>query len=210
MKKILVVTSSLMGEMSQSRKIALTLADSVRAALPDWKLNVRDATQLPLITLDYLGGLRAKPEQLSAAQQTAVNLGDQVIAEVEEADIVIVAAPMYSYTVPAALKVWIEYMNRPGRVFSHGAEGAVGLLTGKKVFAVLTRGSEFAVGDTSNFQENFLVSVLGSFGLAPVQIILAEGTAHEGGKAALAAAEQAAHAAGQQLAQELVKQQAKA
>jgi FMN-dependent NADH-azoreductase len=206
MIKVLLVTSSVLGDTSMSRKIAMRLIEGLSSEFPDLQLITRDATTLPLISLDYLRGLGADPTELSDHQKLAVNLGDQIIEEVEQAAVVIVTAPMYSYTIPAALKIWIEYLNRPGRVFEHRPEGAVGLLTGKKVCAVLTRGSSFEDEDPMNFQENLLVSVLDSFGLSPVNIILAQGTAHEGSKAALADAGNEAEKLGNSLAKELFRE----
>lgn len=206
MINVLLVTSSVLGEASTSRKIAMRLIEGLSSEFPDLQLVTRDAALLPLISLDYLCGLGAELTEMSDSQKTAVNLGDQILEEVEQASVVIVTAPMYSYTIPAALKIWIEYLNRPGRAFEHHPDGAVGLLTGKKVCAVLTRGSVFDADDPKNFQENLLLGVLDSFGLSPVNIILAQGTAHEGGKKAIADAGDEAEQLGKWLAIEMFKE----
>ena len=201
MTKALLVTSSVMGELSMSRQIAMEFLDKLSSEVADLELTVRDTTLLPMLNLSYLSGLRTPVAEMSEQQKKSMAFGDEILEEVESASVVVITAPMYCYTIPAALKLWIEYLNRPGRAFEHGPDGAVGLLTGKHVYVVLTRGSEFDANDPENFQENLIEGLLHSFGLTPVNIVLSEGMAYEGAKQACVRAK----ARAVELSNELVK-----
>jgi FMN-dependent NADH-azoreductase len=203
MKEILFVTSSALGEHSGSRRIGLALVEAAQKANDGLRLHTRDVTGIPHVSLDGLSALRTDPKNHTPAQAAAVAFADGVIEEVERASLIVIAAPMYTFTIPSTLKAWIEHLNRPGRAFRQTEHGAEGLLTGKKVVVVATRGSVFAKDDPMNFQENYLAAVLGFFGMKDIDLIVAEGTAHEGGKDALRAAEERATRIGAKLALEL-------
>src|SRR3546814_12612041 len=82
----------------------------------------------------------------SDLQTVRVANADAVIEEVEEADLIVITCPIYASSIPSTLKAWIEYMNRAGRTFRHDHDGHVGLITGKQIYVVVTRGSETSEG----------------------------------------------------------------
>lgn len=204
MKDILLVTSSALGAHSGSRRIALALVDALQQKSGDaWRLCTRDVANIPHVCLDGLSALRTEPAARTPAQAAAAAFADGVIEEVERASVLVLAVPMYTYTIPSTLKAWIEHLNRPGRAFRQTEHGSEGLFKGKKVVIVATRGSVLAADDPMNFQENYLAAALGSFGMTDIELIVAEGTAHEGGKDALRAAQERAADVGAKLAQAL-------
>src|SRR3546814_19498389 len=85
---------------------------------------------------------------------------------------------LFRSSIPSTLKAWIEYMNRAGRTFRHDHDGHVGLITGKQIYVVVTRGSEPSEG-LQAFAEGYLSAVLGSFGMSAIPFINAHDTDHE-------------------------------
>src|SRR3546814_6274259 len=93
-------------------------------------------------------------------------------------------------------------MNRAGRTFRHDHDGHVGLITGKQIYVVVTRGSEPSEG-LQAFAEGYLSAVLGSFGMSDITFINAHETAHEDGPHQIAAAEDRAAARSEEHTSEL-------
>lgn len=186
-----------MGALSTSRRIGLKLAEAAKYSHSAIDVFVRDLKDIPHVSYEGLRAFRLPPAERTADQAATVAFTDRVIEEVERAAIIVIAMPMYCFTIPSTLKAWIEHLNRPGRAFLRGPEGDIGLLTGKKVYVIVTRSHRFAAGDSMNFQETYLTAVLGFFGMTDVHFILAEGTAEESGKADIAEAEALAVEIGQ-------------
>jgi FMN-dependent NADH-azoreductase len=178
MSKILLVTSSLFGENSKSSAVALQFINAWRAVHGGSTLTVRDANALPHLNGEILSALATPPAQRNPAQETAATSADALIEEVEAADTMVIAAPMYNFSISSPLKAWIDHIVRAGRTFRYTASGPEGLLKGKKVVVVVSRGGVYS-GDSPargmDFQEPYLRAVLGFLGLSDVTFIHAEG-----------------------------------
>src|SRR3546814_632351 len=159
------------------------------------KILERDLRSLAHVDLELLRALRTEVAARTPDQTVRVANADAVIEEVEEADLIVITCPIYASSIPSTLKAWIEYMNRAGRTFRHDHDGHVGLITGKQIYVVVTRGSEPSEG-LQAFAEGYLSAVLGSFGMSDITFINAHETAHEDGPHQIAAAEDRAPAPG--------------
>jgi len=175
---ILQVNSSARSQGSHSSRLANAMVERLRAANPQAKLVVRDLAVTPHPVLDEaaLGALFTPAEQRSAEQNARVALDDALIAEIQAADTVVLGVPMYNFGVPAQLKNWIDAIARVKVTFQYTANGPEGLLKGKKVYVVLTRGGMYrnTPGDT---QVPYLTTLLGFLGMSDVQFVYAEGLA---------------------------------
>lgn len=80
----------------------------------------------------------------STAERQAAALADTLIEEVEAADVIVLAAPMYNFSIPSTLKAWIDHITRAGRTFRYGAAGPEGLLKGRKVFIITGSGGIYS------------------------------------------------------------------
>jgi len=101
-------------------------------------------------------------EQRSPRQRESAAFADAIIAQVEAADVVVIAAPMYNFTISSTLKAWIDHLARAGRTFRYTAAGPEGLLKGKKVFVVTGRGGVYSGESPArglDFQKRLLVKV---------------------------------------------------
>ncbi|HHX8332276.1 TPA: FMN-dependent NADH-azoreductase [Vibrio diabolicus] len=170
MSRVLALKSSILGDYSQSNKL---VEDFIKNVDQD-KLTVRDLAANPLPVLDFAvtTALRAT-EDLSQEQQAVVELSDTLIEEVKAADTLVIAAPMYNFTIPTQLKNWIDLIARAGVTFKYTENGVQGLIEGKKAIVITTRGGIHKDSPTDNVTP-YLRTVLGFVGITDVEFVYAE------------------------------------
>ncbi|MDV5045673.1 FMN-dependent NADH-azoreductase [Vibrio diabolicus] len=170
MSRVLALKSSILGDYSQSNKL---VEDFIKNVDQD-KLTVRDLAANPLPVLDFAvaTALRAT-EDLSQEQQAVVELSDTLIEEVKAADTLVIAAPMYNFTIPTQLKNWIDLIARAGVTFKYTENGVQGLIEGKKAIVITTRGGMHKDSPTDNVTP-YLRTVLGFVGITDVEFVYAE------------------------------------
>ncbi|HVJ53708.1 MAG TPA: FMN-dependent NADH-azoreductase [Aliidongia sp.] len=178
--KLLHIDSSILGANSVSREIAAAIVDRLRQAAPGAAVVHRDlaAAPLPHLSLATLptdhpmgAALGTAPSAESAASQTAL---DEFLA----ADIVVIGAPMYNFTIPSQLKAWIDRILVPGKTFQYSPEGVKGLASGKRIVIAISRGGFYGAGSPAaavEHVETYLRAVFGFIGVADLEIIVAEG-----------------------------------
>ncbi len=180
MSSLLLVTSSLFGEASQSSRIARELVAALRKANPDMRVVERDLTSatIPHLSNETLTALATPAERRTLGQVEAAAFADALIAEVEAADTIVLAVPMYNFSIPSTLKAWLDHIVRSGRTFRYTGAGPEGLLKGKKVFVVTGRGGIYSGEGPArglDFQEPYLRAILGFIGLTDVSFVHVEG-----------------------------------
>ncbi|ELL0573872.1 FMN-dependent NADH-azoreductase [Vibrio fluvialis] len=170
MSRVLALKSSILGDYSQSSK----LLDAYLTKFNQDELNVRDLAAEPLPVLDFsvATALRAT-EDLSEEQQKVVALSDELIAEVKAADTLVIAAPMYNFTIPTQLKNWFDLIARAGVTFKYTEVGVQGLIEGKKAVVITTRGGIHKDSATDNVTP-YLKTILGFVGITEVEFVYAE------------------------------------
>ncbi|HXD04604.1 MAG TPA: FMN-dependent NADH-azoreductase [Burkholderiaceae bacterium] len=175
---ILQINSSARVEGSKSTELANDLVQRLRAKTPGAKFTLRDLSRTPHPALDEaaLGALFTPADKRTAEQAARVAKDDALIAELQAADTVVLAVPMYNFGNPAAFKAWIDAIARAGVTFTYTEKGPEGLLKGKKVYVVLARGGKYR-GTQMDSQVPYLQTVLGFLGMTDVQFIYAEGLA---------------------------------
>jgi FMN-dependent NADH-azoreductase len=174
--RILQINSSVRGGASHSTRLASEIVERLRAASPGAAVALRDLAAAPHPALDEetLGALFTPAGQRTPQQDARVALDDALIAELQAADVVVLGVPMYNLGVPAQLKNWIDAVARAGVTFRYTANGPEGLVTGKKVFAVLSRGGLYR--DTpADTQVPYLRTFFGLIGVTDIEFIYAEG-----------------------------------
>lgn len=170
MANVLVLKSSILGDYSQSNGLIDHLVDSLQGS----SIVERDLASNPLPVLDgeIAFGLRGG-EELSQKQQDALALSDTLIEEIKASDTIVIGAPMYNFSIPTQLKNWFDLIARAGVTFSYTENGPVGLLTGKKVIVVTTRGGMHKDGAT-DVMVPYLKTFLGFVGLTDVDVVYSE------------------------------------
>ncbi len=193
-KNILVIESSPLGERSLTRQLTVKVLHQLKTAHPDAKVAGRDLAVAPLPHLDgmTIGAFFTPPAQRNAALAEAAKASDTAVAELLQADILVLGAPMWNFGIPSALKAWIDHVVRAGLTFKYGANGPEGLVQGKRAIVVSARGGIYSQGPMQSYdhQERYLKDVLGFIGITDVAFVRAEGVAL-GAEAAQAAMQQA-------------------
>lgn len=166
------------GTGSHSTRLAEELALGLQKIHAQSKLTVRDLTRDPHPQLDEaaLRALHTPPAHRTPEQSARVAQDDALIAELMAADVIVLAAPMYNFGIPTQLKAWIDAIARVGVTFSYSEEGPKGLVQGKTVYIVTTRGGLHR-DQASDTLVPYLRMTLGFLGMTDVQVIYAEGLA---------------------------------
>jgi FMN-dependent NADH-azoreductase len=162
--KILQINSSVRGAASESTRVANNIVARLTAANPAAQVSVRDLGAHPHPVLDgaALGALFTPAEQRSADQAARVALDDALIAEAQAADVIVIGAPMYNFSMPIQLKAWFDAIARAGVTFRYTETGPEGLLKNKKVYVATARGGIYpADADPQVPQIRMLLNFLG-------------------------------------------------
>ena len=138
--KLLHIDSSVLGPHSVSRQVSAAIVDRLRQANPRLEIIYRDLTLTPLAHLSGPHLAAAQGGAPEAALQQDLAAGHAVLDEFLAADIVVLGAPMYNFTIPSQLKAWIDRIVVAGKTFKYGAQGAEGLAGNKRVIAAISRG----------------------------------------------------------------------
>jgi len=176
--KLLHIDSSVLGPHSVSRQVSAAIVDRLRKATPDLDVVYRDLTLTPLAHLSgsHLAAAQgAAPEALLAEDLAA---GRAVLDEFLAANIVVLGAPMYNFTIPSQLKAWIDRILVAGKTFKYGSQGVEGLAGGKRVIVAISRGGYYGAGTpmaAGEHVETYLRWVFGFIGIANPEFISADG-----------------------------------
>ena len=197
MTHLLHIDASILGSNSVSRQLTAQIVASYRAAHADTQVSYLDlAVDTPNhLSAESLGFRLPAGGTLTEAQTRENAVSEALVSQFLAADVIVVGAPLYNFTVPTQLKAWIDRVAQAGRTFTYSATGPVGLAGGKVVIIASTRGGAYSTSDAGNameHQESYLKTVFGFFGITDVRVVRAEGLAM--GDAAKAAALAAAQA----------------
>jgi FMN-dependent NADH-azoreductase len=181
MPTLLHVDSSPLYGMSVSRQLTSAFVHQWKASHPDGTVIDRDVNAIAIapINADWVGAVFTPEDARSAGQKELLALSELLVAELEEADEYVFGVPMHNFSVPAALKLWIDQIARAGRTFSY-ADGVVkGLLTGKKATFIVATGGNYGAQTPMaqyNFVEPYLRSLFGFLGVTDATFLTAGGT----------------------------------
>ena len=181
MTTILHLSSSIRSAGSISRELSNELVSKMKAADAANTVIERDLTAQPVphLTEQMMGAFFTPAENRSPEQALTVKLSDTLVDEVLAADVIVIAAPMYNFSVSSTLKAWIDHVARVGRTFQYGVNGPEGLIKGKKVIIFTARGGVYSTGPAKvmDFHETYLRAVLGFLGITDVSFVHSEGLA---------------------------------
>lgn len=175
--KLLHVDSSITGAASATRQLSAEIVERFASAHPHLEVTRRDlaADPLPHLSPGLLAAGRTPAEQLDPALRREVEEGQRVLAELLAADVIVIGAPMYNFTIPSQLKAWIDRLAVAGKTFRYTEKGPVGLAGGRRVIVASARGS--ALGDSSpvDHQEAYLRTFFQFLGITELEFVRAEG-----------------------------------
>lgn len=167
---VLHIDSSARAESSVTR----TLSAEITAKLGAKRVIRRDlATPLPLLDEAWVGANFTPADQRSDEQKALLAQSDALIAELKEADTIVIGAPIYNFSVPSTLKAWIDLVARVGVTFNYTETGPIGLLEGKRAIIAVASGGTQA-GSDIDFATTYLRHVLGFIGITDVDLVAAD------------------------------------
>ncbi len=178
MKTLLKINTSLFSEGGQSSRLADRFIAAWRERHPHGRIVTRDFARQPVPHLDAerFGAFIAKSGERTPAQQAVVDFSDDLIAELERADVIALGLPMYNFSLPSTLKAYFDHIARAGRTFRYTANGSEGLLKGKKAYIFAARGGFYA-GTPADTQTAYVRDFLRFIGIDDVEFVYAEGLA---------------------------------
>lgn len=192
--KVLHVDASILGESSVSRQLSAAVVERLRQAHPDIAVTYYDLGREPIghLTGAHLAAARGAFAETASLQEDVAR-GQQALEDFLGADIVVVGAPMYNFSVSSQLKAWIDRLAVAGKTFRYTANCVQGLAGGKKVIVASSRGGFYGPDTPTAFldhQETYLRGIFGFFGITDITFVRAEGVniSAEQRKTAIAAA----------------------
>lgn len=180
--KFLHIDSSILGENAASRPITAAVAERLRNENPGIETVYRDLAADPLshLTLERMAGAQPPSADASGAEEILREQAEsqKALDEFLAADIVVIGAPMYNFTIPTQLKAWIDRILVAGKTFRYTDTGVQGLAGGKRIIAVVSRGGLYGADTPSaaaEHVESYLRTAFSFIGVTDVEFIIAEG-----------------------------------
>lgn len=172
--KILEVTASARSMTSASRRLSQDLINALEDRFGDVQTVRRDLSAgMPFVDEGWIEANFTPEESRTAKHREALALSDSLVAELREADVLVIGVPMYNFNIPASLKAWVDMIARARLTFRYTDNGPKGLLEGKKAYLVVATGG-VPVGSPVDFATPYLKHVLGFLGINDVEIIAAD------------------------------------
>lgn len=178
--KLLHIDSSILGTHSATRELGAALVASWRRRHPNIEVEYVDLAREPLgdMTGALIAARSSAPVAASAELQLDIERSERALADFLAADVIVVGAPMYNFSIPTQLKAWIDRIAVAGKTFRYTEKGPEGLAKGKKIIVISARGGMYGAGSPAaalDFQENYLRGVFGFLGVTDVEFVRAEG-----------------------------------
>jgi FMN-dependent NADH-azoreductase len=184
MKKILHVISSPRNGASFSIKLGNAIVEKVKAAYPGSTVKEVNlvTTRFPHLEEAHITSFFTPAESRTPESIAAVKHSDEAIREIQEADIIVIGAPIYNFNIHSSLKAWIDHIVRAGITFRYDGNGPEGLVKGKKVYIAIASGGVYSEGPMQqhDFVVPYLKWVLGFMGMTDITFLRVEGTAIPG------------------------------
>jgi len=181
--KILEINAAARYEGSISRELVADLINALEDRVGTADIKCRDlAKGLPFIDEEWVTANTTPEEERSEHHRRTLAYSDELVAELQDADVLVIGAPIYNFSVPAVLKAWIDMVARARLTFRYTETGPEGLLTGKKAYVVVPSGG-VPVGSEVDFATPYLRHALAFIGITDVEFVGAQGADRDGGLA---------------------------
>lgn len=169
MNNVLILKSSILADNSQTNQLSNYLASKLHNA----QIVERDLAANPLPYFDGVAANALRGQPATEQDKALLALSDELIAELKNADTIVINAPMYNFNIPTQLKSYFDFIARPRVTFQYGANGAEGLIKGKKAIVLAAFGG-FHQGQPSDIVTAYLKNFLAFIGITDVQFVYAE------------------------------------
>lgn len=176
---ILHIDSSPRGERSHSRALTAAFVGELTKTHSDATVSYRDLGRAPVPHVDeaWIKAAYSDPAKRSESDQQAIAFSDELVDELLAADVIVLGAPMYNWSIPSTLKAYIDQIVRIGRTFTKDYQG---LATGKKLYILCARGGGgYGPGEAmhdKNFQDPYFKAIFGMIGITDISYVYDEKT----------------------------------
>ena len=171
--KVLSVHASGRKTGSTSRQLAGEVLDKLSESITTTFVERDLADGVPHVNASWIGANFTPEEDRSAEQSATLSYSDELVSELKAADVIVISTPVYNFSIPAALKAWVDQIARARLTFKYTPDGPVGLLEGKRAIIVVASGGT-AVGSEIDFATPYLKHVLGFVGITDVSVVAAD------------------------------------
>jgi FMN-dependent NADH-azoreductase len=179
--KLLHVDSSILSAHSVSRQLTAEVVAEWRRNHPGVEVQYLDLAQdTPAHFNANSMNVKTGAQAASDAERRENEVSERLVSQFLAADVVVIGAPLYNFSIPSQLKAWIDRLAQPGRTFQYSDKGQEGLAGGKTIIVVSSRGGVYSTseaGQAMEHQESYLKTIFGFFGITDVRFVRAEGVA---------------------------------
>jgi len=173
--KILEISAGARSEGSISRQLTADLVAALESRYVNADISRRDlANGLPFVDDEWVTANFTPDEDRTAQHRQTLAYSDTLVAELKAADVLVIGAPIYNFSIPATLKAWIDMIARARLTFQYTEDGPQGLLKDKKAYVVVPSGG-VPVGSPVDFATPYLRQALSFVGITDVEFIGAQG-----------------------------------
>jgi len=170
-KTVLQINSSSRFEGSITRQLSALVVKQIIQDNPGLSLHSRDlATGLPFIDEQWVEANFTAAENRNEQHKEKLSFSDELVGELKKAEIIVIASPIYNFSIPAVLKAWVDLVARAQLTFRYTSNGSEGLLKGKKAYVVVASGG-VPIGSEMDFASSYLKQVLGFIGITDVTVV---------------------------------------
>lgn len=178
--QLLHIDSAITGAHSVSRQLTAQTVAAWQAQHPGTQVSYLDlvANAPAHFTSDAMAPRTGQTADLSEAQQRENAVSEQLVSQFLAADVVVIGAPFYNFSIPSQLKAWIDRIAVAGQTFRYTEAGPEGLCGNKKVIIVSTAGGLHVGQPTGVGHEDYLKVMLGFLGITDIEFVRAHGLAY--------------------------------
>jgi FMN-dependent NADH-azoreductase len=176
MKTVLQINTSLFSEQGHSSQLAHRFIEAWRTRHPEDRVIVRDLAKdpVPHLTAERFQAFLTAAGERDAEQQAIAAYSDALIAELRQAQTIVLGLPMYNFGVPSTLKAYFDHVARAGITFRYTENGPVGLLSDKTVYVLAARGGAYQ-GTVKDTQTLYVRDFFEFLGIRDLHFVYAEG-----------------------------------
>ncbi|MGY4386527.1 FMN-dependent NADH-azoreductase [Pedobacter sp. UYP24] len=180
MKKILHIISSPRGNASLSIKLGNAIVEKIQSSYPGSIVKEKNLVenQFPHLEESHITSFFTPAESRTPENLLAIKHSDEAISEIKDADIIVIGAPMYNFSIHSTLKAWLDHVVRAGVTFKYDQNGPQGLIKEKTLYIAISSGGIYTEGPMKpmDFIEPYLRTVLGFLGMTDITFFRVEGT----------------------------------
>ncbi|MBF0485847.1 MAG: NAD(P)H-dependent oxidoreductase [Candidatus Omnitrophica bacterium] len=180
MKKLLHIVATPRGKDSRTLEVSGEFLDVFKEKHGDWVVEELDLSKetLPSLSVKRVDGkyVVLSGKELSGELKES---WEEIVAHIEKflsADAYLISTPMWNFSIPYMLKHYIDIIIQPKYLFRYTTTGVEGLVKGKKMLVVASRGGDYSAEPmhSADFQEPYLRAIFGLVGIKDIDFIVAQ------------------------------------